>query len=280
MNLPVGTAALAFAFALAGCTPQSDLQQLNQNEFTLRGMIASDRQQIDALQQQIRRQNDEITELKHGASGAGGDASSLGDKVAKLETEVSALQAGMAATPGAVPPPVGDAAAATPGTVASNPPVPGPSAPAMPTETPPTWPSELDQELADAVKSSEPGIKIYRQGLEAMKAHKYPLAVTYFTKLQHSYPKSALSEPAEYFAANALYETGEFDKAILQFNDLVMRFPKGKYASAALLREAQAFLKLNDRIDARLTLQKLVADHGGTPEATAANTMMKDLASD
>jgi hypothetical protein len=27
-------------------------------------------------------------------------------------------------------------------------------------------------------------------------------------------------------------------------------------------------------------LQKLVADHGGTPEATAANTMMKDLASD
>ena len=150
----------------------------------------------------------------------------------------------------------------------------------MPTETPPTWPSELDQELADAAKSSEPGIKIYRQGLEAMKARKFPLAVTYFTKLQHSYPKSALSEPAEYFAANALYETGEFDKAILQFNDLVMRFPKGKYASAALLREAQAFLKLNDRIDARLTLQKLVADHGGTPEATAANTMMKDLASD
>ncbi len=248
MNFSIGAAALAFAFALVGCGPQSgDLQQLNQNEFTLRGMIASDRQQIDALQQQIKRQNDEITELKHGASGAGGDASSLGDKVAKLETEVSALQAGMAATP---------------------------------TETPPTWPSELDQELADAAKSGEPGIKIYRQGLEAMKAHKYPLAVTYFTKLQHSYPKSALSEPAEYFAANALYETGEYDKAILQFNDLVMRFPKGKYASAALLREAQAFLKLNDRIDARLTLQKLVADHGGTPEATAANTMMKDLASD
>jgi len=279
MNWSFGAAALAFAFALAGCTPQSDLQQLNQNEFALRGMIASDRQQIDSLQQQLKRQNDEITELKHGAGTAGGDASSLGDKVAKLESEVSALQAGMAATPGAVPP-TGDTANSPPGAVASNPSAPGPAAPAMPTETPPTWPSELDQELADAAKSSEPGIKIYRQGLEAMKARKFPLAVTYFTKLQHSYPKSALSEPAEYFAANALYETGEFDKAILQFNDLVMRFPKGKYASAALLREAQAFLKLNDRIDARLTLQKLVADHGGTPEATAANTMMKDLASD
>ena len=113
-----------------------------------------------------------------------------------------------------------------------------------------------------------------------MKAAKYPLAVSKFTKLQHAYPKSPLSEPAEYFAANALFETGGYDQAILQFNDLVMRFPKGKYASAALLREAQAFVKLNDRIDARLTLQKLVTDHAGTPQADAANTMMKDLASD
>jgi TolA-binding protein len=281
INWTIGAAALALAFALMGCTQQSDLQQLNQNEFTLRGMIASDRQQIDALQQQIKRQNDEITELKHGAAG-GGDASSLNDKVAKLETEVAALQAGMAATPGVTLPPSDTTGTTTAGIAPGSTVAPGPAAaaPAVPAETPPSWPGELDQEITDAKSSSEPGIKMYRQGLDAMKAGKYPLAVTYFTKLQHSYPKSPLSEPAEYFAANALYELGEFDKAILQFNDLVMRFPKGKYASAALLREAQAFLKLNDRIDARLTLQKLVADRGGTPEATAANSMMKDLASD
>jgi tol-pal system protein YbgF len=280
-NRLTGVAMLATAFALAGCTPQSDLQQLNQNQFTLRGMIASDRQQIDALKAQIARQNDQIEELKHGAAGAGPEASALNDKVAKLETEVSALQAGMAATPGLVVPPAGDSAGPAPGSAAPGAPSgPGPAAAAMPAETAPSWPGELDQEIAAAQGSSEPGIKMYRQGLDAMKAGKYPLAVANFTRLQHSYPKSALSEPAEYFAANALYETGEFDKAILQFNDLVMRFPKGKYAGAALLREAQAFLKLNDRIDARLTLQKLVADHGGTPEATAANNMMKDLASD
>ncbi|MGA9724311.1 MAG: outer membrane protein assembly factor BamD, partial [Candidatus Binatus sp.] len=164
--------------------------------------------------------------------------------------------------------------------VASTAPPGGPAPPATPAEIAPTWPAELDQEIADAATSDEPGIKIYREGLDAMKAGKYPLAVARFTKLQHAYPKSPLSEPAEYFAANALFETGSYDQAILQFNDLVMRFPKGKYASAALLREAQAFVKLNDRIDARLTLQKLTADHAGTPQAAAADTMMKDLASD
>jgi len=293
-NWPIGAIAVfAAAFALAGCAQQGDLQQLNQNEFTLRGMIASDRQQIDSLKAQIQRQNDQIEELKHGAAGAGGDASSMNDRVASLEAEVKALQAGMAATPGAIPPPganappgaPADSTGAVPGSsgmgmAPAEAPPGAPAPPAVPAAIPPTWPSELDQEIADAKTSNEPGVKIYREGLDAMKAARYPLAVAKFTKLQHAYPKSALSEPAEYFAANALFESGGFDQAILQFNDLVMRFPKGKYASAALLREAQAFVKLNDRIDARLTLQKLVADHAGTPEADAANTMMKDLASD
>ncbi|MGD1029361.1 tetratricopeptide repeat protein [Candidatus Binatus soli] len=290
-NWPIGAVAVfAAAFALAGCADQGDLQQLNQNEFTLRGMIASDRQQINSLKQQIQRQNDQIEELQHSAAGAGaagaggGTTLSMNDRVASLEAEVRALQAGMAAAPGAIPPPGAPAdsvgAAPGPGMASAEGPSGGPAPPAAPAEIAPTWPSELDQEIADAKTSNEPGVKIYREGLDAMKAAKYPLAVARFTKLQHAYPKSALSEPAEYFAANALFETGGYDQAILQFNDLVMRFPKGKYAGAALLREAQAFVKLNDRIDARLTLQKLVADHAGTPEAEAANTMMKDLASD
>lgn len=276
----VVVAMLAAAFTLAGCADQSDMQQLNKNEFTLRGMIAADRQQIDGLKAQVARQNDQIEELQHGAGAAGGTASGANDRIASLEAEVKALQAGMAAAPGAMPPPGAPADSVGPGLASAPPPAGVTAPPATPAEIAPTWPTELDQEIAAAASSSEPGIKIYREGLDAMKAGKYPLAVTRFTKLQHAYPKSPLSEPAEYFAANALFETGGYDQAILQFNDLVMRFPKGKYAPAALLREAQAFVKLNDRIDARLTLQKLVADHAGTPEAASADTMMKDLASD
>ena len=281
-NWMIGVVAVLATFALAGCADQGDMQQLNKNEFTLRGMIAADRQQIDALKAQVARQNDQIEELQHGAGTAGGTASGTNDRVASLEAEVKALQAGMAAAPGAMPPPGAPADSVGPGTgvASTEPPAGGPAPPATPAEIAPTWPTELDQEIAAAASSNEPGVKIYREGLDAMKAGKYPLAVTRFTKLQHAYPKSPLSEPAEYFAANALFENGAYDQAILQFNDLVMRFPKGKYAPAALLREAQAFVKLNDRIDARLTLQKLVADHAGTPEAASADTMMKDLAND
>jgi TolA-binding protein len=284
-NWAIGAGAAFALFGLAGCADQSAMQTLNQNEFALRGMIAQDRQQIDSLKAQVQRQNDAIEELRHGATASSsGGGSGMNDRVASLEAEVKALQAGMAATPGAMPPvtPPPGAPPESVGGVASGetPPVGAPPAPAVPADIPPTWPNELDQEINDARSSSEPGVKIYREGLDAMKASKYPLAVTKFTKLQHSYPKSQLSEPAEYFEANALFENGAYDQAILQFNDMVMRFPKGKYACAALLREAQAFVKLNDRIDARLTLQKVKGDCGGTPQSIAADMMMKDLASD
>ena len=111
-----------------------------------------------------------------------------------------------------------------------------------------------------------------------MKAGKYPNAVGVFQGLQRKYPKSSLSEPAEYFSANALYELGKYDQSILQFNDLVMRFPRGRFASASLLSEAQAFMKMNDRIDARLTLQKLLGEHPSAAEAPTARAMMNSLA--
>jgi TolA-binding protein len=272
----IAAAAVLAIFAGAGCTSQNDIQQLNQNEFTLRGMIANDRQQIDALQDQVRQLKDEIVQIKHsGAGSAGSDqTAALNDRIGKLESEVNALQAGLATAPAAGAATIGAAPATAPGGITA------PPAAASAPEPQPTWPDELDKEIAAAGSSSDPGIKVYREGLKAMKDGKYPLAIIRFAKLQHLYPKSPLTEPGEYFAANALFETGKYDRAILQFNDLVMRFPKGRFASQSLLRESQAFLKMNDQIDARLTLQKLVSDHPGTPEATAANTMLKNLASD
>ncbi len=259
---------------LAGCGQSAvDLRQLNQNEFTLRGMIASDRQEIASLQQQIQRLRDEITELKHGGTAAGNAApsSAADERLAALESEVNALQAALPAIPAAAP--VGAEVSPT------TPPAPG-GASAAPAAPSPTWPRELETELAAVKNSKQPGAKLFREGLVAMKSGNYPAAIVRFAKVEHSYPKSPLSEPAEYFAANALYESGKSDQAILQFNDLVMRFPRGRFASHALLREAQAFLKLNDKIDARLTLQKLMADHAGTPQAAAAAGLIKTLTAD
>jgi TolA-binding protein len=297
---------LAIAMSAAGCAARSDIDTVSQNEQSMREMMANDRQQISALQEQVAHLNDRVTELQHnGAEGGSKDTAALQDRVAKLESQVNATAAGTplvegtsgvagapgvpgAPVPGApgVPgaPPPGSAPGATSASLAPGEgEAPPPAAPA-PVPSVPGWQGALDQELAAAGNSSEPGSRVYRDGLIDMKAGKYAAAVGKFQAFQRAHPKSPLAEPAEYFSANALFEMGardpsNYNQSILQFNDLAMRYPRGRFAASAQLREAQAFLRTNDSLDARLTLQKLVRDHPGTPEAAAADAMMKSMAS-
>ncbi|HEY2526226.1 MAG TPA: outer membrane protein assembly factor BamD [Candidatus Binataceae bacterium] len=307
----VGLAAMLAIVGAGGCAGRADIDQVSQNEQSMREMIANDQQQIAAMHDQIARLNDHITELQHSGTDSGGDSkevAALKDRIAKLEAQVNAPAAGTPpapgvpgapAAPGAVPGAPGAAPPGAPGAPQTGSVAPGEGATAdegeaapegeapPPAESVPAvagWQSALDQELANANNSTESGSRVYRDGLIDMKAGRYPDAVAKFQAFQRAHPKSPLAEPAEYFSANALFEMGardssNYNQSILQFNDLAMRYPRGRFAANAQLREAQAFLRTNDSLDARLTLQKLVRDHPGTPEAAAADAMMKSMAS-
>lgn len=283
---------LIAALALTGCADQSSgMNQLNQNEFALRGMIASDRQQIDALKAELHQTQDQLAELQHsGAPASGAPApGDVNDRLAKLESEVNAIQTTLPMPPpstgvgsvsppsssvGSIPPPVG---APPSGAGVTGPSAGAPPAASAAAEPAPTWPDDLDKALAASQTSNDPGVKIYRKGLEAMKAGNYSSAIVDFSKVEHSYAKSPLSEPAQYFTGNSFYESGKYEQAILQFNDMTMRFPNSQFTCQSLLREGQAFVRLNDRIDARLTLQKLAGNSTCTNESVAANNMLKSL---
>jgi TolA-binding protein len=173
---------------------------------------------------------------------------------------------------GAAPPAGGEeVASAPPGSTTENAPA------ALP---PARWPQDLARELQSSSNFKGGAGRLFHSGLDAMQNHNYAAAVETFAMLQKKFPRSDLGEPSSYFSASALNEMGKYDQAILQYNDVVMRFPKGKYASEALLRESQAFVQINDKVDARLTLQKLISEHPGTPQAAAATQMMKSLDSD
>jgi TolA-binding protein len=322
---------LLASLAAWGCAPAAETQQLQTSQSDIRGMVASDRQQMEALQEKVARLDDRISELEHnGGESDNKTIGALNARLSKLESQMRATQpAAAGAAPGAVPPgtvaPPGTPGAPAPAAGSSPPPdnstaagdegtsgdanagsdvasaaPAGPGTAAPPGAPPPaasaaqSWPALLDREISTTQRSRDPAARLYGQGLAAMKAGRYPLALGKFQDLQRRYPKSALSEPAEYFSANAFYELGQsanrsgnhdratenYNKAILQFNDLVMRFPSGRFASPSLLREAQAFINIEDRIDARLTLQKLLNDHGSSSEAPTARSMMQSLASE
>ncbi|MFM7141532.1 MAG: tol-pal system protein YbgF, partial [Alphaproteobacteria bacterium] len=114
------------------------------------------------------------------------------------------------------------------------------------------------------------GSEEYRSGLEAYQRGDYPKAIQLLRGFATKEPKSELVPIARYWIGESYFAQRRYNEAILSYNEILVGAPKSERVPAALLRQAVAFFELGDKIDARLILQKLVADHPGSEEAAAA----------
>ncbi|HJY83065.1 MAG TPA: tetratricopeptide repeat protein, partial [Candidatus Binatia bacterium] len=81
---------------------------------------------------------------------------------------------------------------------------------------------------------------------------------------------------AQYLIGESYFDQKDYNRAILEFND-VLKYRRGDKIPAALLRQAQAFLEIGDRTDARLILQKLINDYPNSEQAKEAKDRLQTL---
>jgi len=148
---------------------------------------------------------------------------------------------------------------------------------AAPAEVAPT-PAVPEGPLASVqVPASAPAE--YRDGLELLRRGDNSGAIQKLREFLRKSPKSDLADDAQYWIGEAYYANRDYNRAILEFNEVLLRYPKGDKVPAALLRQAMAFAELGDKVDARLVLQKLVSEHGDSPEAEKGRQKLAELSS-
>ena len=75
---------------------------------------------------------------------------------------------------------------------------------------------------------------------------------------------------ARYMMGEALFALKEFDQAILDYQTIITNYPTSAKAPAAMLRQAEAFERLNDKDTAKILYKKLIASYKDSPEALEA----------
>jgi len=164
---------------------------------------------------------------------------------------------GAAPPPGSAMPPGG----ALPPTGAPPPPPPAPGGdnPIASAQIPATAPPE------------------FREGMDMMRRGDNQGAIQKLREFLRKAPKSDMADDAQYWIGEAYFSSKDYNRAILEFNEVLLRYPKGDKVPAALLRQALAFAELGDKVDARLVLQKLVSEHGDAPEAERGRQKLAEL---
>ena len=119
----------------------------------------------------------------------------------------------------------------------------------------------------------------YEVAWRLLEKKDYKAAIGRFKDFLKKYPKSNLADNAQYWIGESHYALREFDQAIIEFDAVRRKYPRGEKVPAALLKQGFAFAELGEKVNARLVLQELVEKFPESPEAAKAKLRIKALES-
>lgn len=119
----------------------------------------------------------------------------------------------------------------------------------------------------------------YEEAWKLLERKDYKAAIARFKEFIKKHPQSEYADNAQYWIGESYYASREFDQAILEFDAVRRKYPKGDKVPAALLKQGFAFAELGDKVDARLILQELIDRYPQSQEAAKAKQKLKALES-
>jgi tol-pal system protein YbgF len=278
----VGSIALLACVWASGCATQADLQAQSRESELLRTQLADSRVANEAMRREIEKVRGEMEELRYRVdrvAKARTTPVASPAQVQSLEERVVALERQLAVQrETSIPHP----APAMPPTSASMPPlstsVEPPQVAAVPAPAP-TPPPVLSLPIEDEILLAKEPAEVqedYRGAWQALNGQQYDKAIQQFRTFQRKNPASELADDAQYWIGESYFTRRDYNRAILEYND-VLKYRKGDKVPAALLRQAQAFVEIGDKTDARLILQKLINDHPNSQQAKDARERLQNL---
>lgn len=254
---------------LAGCATQADIQDVRSERSGLRSALSKTTAAIDGLRRDVGQVQDQVTDLRmrldrvaQTRSDNAAQLDKLGRDLAALDTRLQSVESRPMPLPADDP---DDLTVPEPTVEEAPPSLPFGGTPFLP---PPTESAATtDTPVCDDV---------FRGALELFQKRSYPAAIESFRTFQRRCPDSERADDAQYWIGESHYVREDYNRAILEFND-VLSYRRGDRVPAALLRQAQAFLALGDKTDARLIVQKLASDYPDAAESPEAQELLQAL---
>jgi tol-pal system protein YbgF len=253
------------ALFLGGCfAKQADLDAVRREQRSMRASLADTQLSINTLKSSVDELKSRVADAKGAARSAGtGD---LARRVAQLEARLAGVE--MRGTTGAAP--VVDTSGAQPPALPA-----GPAGPAGPATKQGTPAAAIAMRAEDAVLPTAPAE--YRAAMDLYRQGQWGAAAEKFRQFVQKSPRSELADNAQYWSGECYYNQSDYNRAIIELNEVLLKYPQGDRVPGALLALATAFADSGDPIDARLIIQKLLSDHPDSQEAKIGRQKLEDL---
>lgn len=131
--------------------------------------------------------------------------------------------------------------------------------------------------LQREVSSQEPMEALYKNAKQTYERKDFAAAREKFKAFLAVYPEGQLSDNAQFWIGECFYSEKDYEKAIIAYDDVLKKFPKGDKVSSALLKQALCWLELGDKTFAQSLLKRVIREHPRTQQAKIAKEKLKGI---
>jgi tol-pal system protein YbgF len=237
----------------------SDLSAIGENressEKTLRGQYAGLSADMERMQQDLRLLSGRVEEIEYAIKRKLGDYESGSQKRQDRMDELNLSMAKMDQRIGLIEQYLNMEGNKQPGQTTA-----APAAAAAPT--------------APAATTDQ---QIYTQARQAYDRGELDQARQLFQKLIKEFPKSSIVDNAQFWIGESYYREKWYEKAILEYQTVIEKYPHGNKVPAAMLKQGLALKQIGEKSSARLILQELVKKYPKASEAAVAEQKLKEF---
>jgi len=115
----------------------------------------------------------------------------------------------------------------------------------------------------------------YRQGFEAFQKGAYDDAIRLFTQFVKQNPDDVLTPNGYFWMGEGYMNLKNHEKAIVQYQELLDRFPRSDKAARAMFRQGEAFATLGDKKSSTTLMKRVVELFPNSEEARAAQRRLR-----
>lgn len=118
--------------------------------------------------------------------------------------------------------------------------------------------------------------ELYMDGYNDTKEKNYTSAMETFRRFLTRFPDHELADNAQYWVGEIYYARGDWERAILEFDKVVKKYPAGEKVPDALLKQGFSFGKLGDTRTADILFRRIVEEFPETEPARKATERLEE----
>jgi tol-pal system protein YbgF len=117
----------------------------------------------------------------------------------------------------------------------------------------------------------------YKDAYETFQKGDLEKARKKFEAFLKQYPNTELSDNAQFWIGETYYLKKDFDKAILEYEKAITKYPEGDKIPAALFKQAIAFIELGDKSSAKNLLKRVTERYPHSDQAEMAKKKLEAI---